>query len=168
MYLPVAFHFSVSLDSAFGPSPRGADIDASFQEVSGIRVEFGSESVEEGGENRFVHRLPTAAKYADLVLKRGVVVENSPLAKWVGETLATNLAKPIVPRDIFVTLRNAEHAPLILWTFVKAYPVQWETSAMNAMESAILTETMHFSFHYFERTVYPPPKNEDQDAAGNP
>jgi phage tail-like protein len=145
-YPPVAFHFGVTLDGA-GSS------DASFQEVSGIRVEFGNEEVVEGGQNQFVHRLPTQAKYANLVLKRGVVVTTSPLADWVAQTLASQLTKPIRPRQLMVTLKNEQHDPLITWTFVNAYPVRWEVSPMNAMESAILTETMELAYHYFERSV---------------
>jgi phage tail-like protein len=145
-YPPVAFHFGVSLDG-------GGTFDASFQEVSGIRVESGSEDVSEGGQNQFVHRLPTQAKYANLVLKRGVVVTSSPLADWVSQTLASYLSEPIRLRNLIVTLKNEQHDPLITWTFANAYPVKWEVSPMNAMESAVLTETMELAYQYFERSV---------------
>ncbi len=145
-YPPVAFHFGVSLDG------NGAS-DASFQEISGIKVEFSNEEVVEGGQNQFVHRLPTQAKYANLVLKRGVVVTTSPLADWVSRTLASYLTRPIELRQLMVTLKNAQHDPLITWTFVNAYPVRWEISPLNAMESTILTETMELAYHYFERSV---------------
>jgi phage tail-like protein len=151
-YPPVAFHFGVSLLGADN-APVGTPNDASFQEVSGIRVEFGNEEVAEGGQNQFVHRLPTQAKYANLVLKRGVVVMSSPLADWVSGTLASYLAKPIELRDLMVTLKNAQHDPLITWTFANAYPVRWEVSSMNSTESVVLTETMELAYHYFERSV---------------
>jgi phage tail-like protein len=151
-YPPVAFHFGVSLLGP-GPAPRGTPLDASFQEVSGIQVEFGNEEVVEGGQNQFVHRLPTRAKYANLVLKRGVVVMSSPLAAWVSRTLASYLTQPIQLRDLMVTLKNEQHDPLITWTFVNAYPVRWEVSPMNSMESSVLTETMELAYHYFERSV---------------
>ncbi|MFG3756273.1 phage tail protein, partial [Klebsiella pneumoniae] len=97
-YPPVAFHFSITLDGALGNSP-----DASFQEVSGIKVEFGTEDVVEGGQNQFAHRLPTQAKYANLVLKRGVVVAASPLASWMSNTLGSQLTRPIRLRELMVT-----------------------------------------------------------------
>lgn len=147
-YPPVAFHFSVSLDGALGSSP-----DASFQEVSGIKVEFGTEEVAEGGQNQFAHRLPTQARYANLVLKRGVVVAASPLASWMSNTLGSQLTRPIKLRELMVTLQNEQHDPLINWRFVNAYPVRWETSSLNAMENTVLTETMEFAYHYFERAV---------------
>lgn len=151
-YPPVAFYFGVSLRGA-NNAPSGTPNDASFQEVSGIRVEFGNEEVAEGGQNQFVHRLPTRAKYANLVLKRGVVVTASPLADWVSATLASYLVEPIQLRNLMVTLKNELQKPLITWTFTNAYPVRWEVSPMNAMESAVFTETMELAYHYFKREV---------------
>jgi len=151
-YPPVAFHFVVGLDGAPGDS-KWPDADASFQEVSGIRVQFGTEDVAEGGVNQFVHRLPKPPTYSNLTLKRGVVVAPSPLATWVSSTLASLLTSPIRPRNLFVILRNEDGNPLIMWTFMNAYPVAWETSALNAMESSVLTETMEFSYNFFERKV---------------
>ena len=151
-YPPVAFHFGVSLLGERN-APVGTPTDASFQEVSGIRVEFGTEEVVEGGQNQFVHRLPTPAKYANLVLKRGVVVTASPFADWVSRTLGSYLSKPIELRGLMVTLKNAQHDPLITWSFVNAYPVRWEVSPMHSTENVVLTETMELAYHYFERSV---------------
>jgi phage tail-like protein len=146
-YPPVAFYFGVRLDGA------PANADASFQEVSGIRVELGSETVVEGGENRFVHRLPKAPTYSNLVLKRGVVVTRSVMADWVANTLRNVLSQPIKPRHLTVTLKNEQHQPLIQWLFVDAYPVRWETSPFDSMQSSILTESLEFAYHFFNRTV---------------
>jgi len=151
-YPPVAFHFGVTLDGA-RTSAKGTPPDASFQEVSGIRVESGHEEVVEGGQNKFVHRLPKQLTYGNLVLKRGVVVMPSPLADWVAVTLGSELARPIQLRNLMVTLKNEQHDPLITWTFVNAYPVKWETAALNAMESSVFTETMELAYQYFERAV---------------
>ena len=60
---PPVFAFRVDID--------GAESDTSFQEVSGLEVQFETEDVVEGGQNRFVHRLPTRTKYSNLLLKRG-------------------------------------------------------------------------------------------------
>jgi len=50
--------------------------DARFQTVSGLSVEYDYESFKEGGENRFEHKLPVRTKYADMVLKRGMLVNS--------------------------------------------------------------------------------------------
>src|ERR1700761_4700297 len=75
-YPPVSFSFSVTI-----PGITGAN-EGSFQEVSGLQVKLGTEEVKEGGENRFVHRLPTPPKYENLVLKRGMLPISSPLITW--------------------------------------------------------------------------------------
>ena len=41
--------------------------------MSGLSVEYDVEEFKEGGENRFTHKLPVRTKYADLVLKRGML-----------------------------------------------------------------------------------------------
>jgi len=60
--------------------------EGSFQEVSGLNVKLGTEEVPEGGENRYVHRLPTVPKYENLVLKRGLL-KGSPLIDWVRKSV---------------------------------------------------------------------------------
>jgi phage tail-like protein len=155
-YPAVAFHFGVWVDGISGSSANGATADASFQEVSGIKVQFTHDDVAEGGENRFVHRLPKPPTYSNLVLKRGVVAENSRLAQWFSDTLGGTFAKPIRPRAVIVTLRNEKFDPLITWTFENAYPVSWDMSSMDSMQNAILTETMELSYNYFTRQMSVP------------
>jgi len=150
-YPPGAFYFSVQLLGSVTPLALLTDIDASFQEVSGIQAEFTTEEVVEGGENRFVHRLPKPAKYSNLVLKRGVVTQSSVLAEWVGQTIGSSLSLPILPQNILVTLLDASGMPSIAWGFVNAYPLRWEVGPLNSTDNKILTESLEFSYNYFER-----------------
>ncbi len=60
------FHFIVQ----FELSPQ-LPVDVGFQEVSGLSVSVDLETYKEGGENRFIHRLPGRTQFSDLVLKRG-------------------------------------------------------------------------------------------------
>ena len=69
-YPPVGFHFKVEV---LGLPPN--DNDVRFTEVGGLSVELGTEEVAEGGENRFVQKYPTRAKYPELVLKRGLLLK---------------------------------------------------------------------------------------------
>src|SRR5262245_37601430 len=76
--------------------------DARFQTVSGLSVEYDYESFKEGGENRFEHKLPVRTKYADLVLKRGML-ENSSVIRWC---LAAFRDREFKPSDISIILMN--------------------------------------------------------------
>lgn len=152
-YPPPAFSFTVKIIGSASALAMLTDIDASFQEVSGIQAEFGIEEVPEGGENRFVHRLPRAARYSNLVLKRGVVTESSFLAEWVGQTVGSRLSIPILPQNVLVTLLDGSGIPLVAWGFANAYPVKWTVAPLDSMKNEILTETLELSYNYFERVT---------------
>lgn len=152
-YPPGAFYFSVKVIGSGAALSALTDIDASFQEVSGIESSFEVEEVVEGGENRFAHRLPKIAKYSNLVLKRGIVTVDSFLAEWAGLTIGSTLSLPVVPQNLLVTLINAEGWPSIAWGVFNAYPLRWEVAAMNSQDNKILTETLELTYNYFERVV---------------
>ena len=97
---PVGFHFRV----AFGFLPSDSN-DARFQEVSGFAAELGVEEVTEGGENRFSHRLPGRAKYANLVLKRGLLTD-SELIEWCTDAIENF---EFEPTTVDITLLNEYH-----------------------------------------------------------
>ncbi|MEO0408411.1 MAG: phage tail protein, partial [Cyanobacteria bacterium P01_A01_bin.135] len=67
-YPPVSFFFDV----IFQEVPFGKDaVETRFQSVTGLSVDMQTETLKEGGENRFEHILPVRTKYSPLVLKRG-------------------------------------------------------------------------------------------------
>ena len=72
-YPPVGFHFKVEFIGV------GNDNDTRFQSVSGLTVEYDTESFKEGGENRYEHKLPVRTKYPDLSLKRGMLTASDQL-----------------------------------------------------------------------------------------
>jgi len=75
-YPPWSFYYKVEFMLGGGAAPSG---DARFQTVSGLSVEYDYENFKEGGENRFEHKLPVRTKYADMVLKRGMVMGSAVL-----------------------------------------------------------------------------------------
>jgi len=150
-YPPPGFRFRVTVLGAGAAVAELSGVDASFQEVSGIEARWETEEVTEGGENRFVHRLPRPARYADLVLKRGVVTRDSFFAEWVGQTVGSGLALPIIPQNLLVTLLDEDGWPVVAWAFVNAWPLKWVTAPLDSMASQVLTESMEFQYNYFER-----------------
>lgn len=150
-YPPPAFYFSVRILGAGGLVSALTGSDASFQEVSGLQSELGVEEVVEGGENRFVHRLPKATKYPNLVLKRGVVTGSSFLTEWAGLTIGSKLSLPIVTQNLMVTLLNDSGIPIIAWVIVNAFPVKFEVDSLSSMDNKILIETLELSYNYHER-----------------
>lgn len=146
-YPPVGFYFRVDLT---GVNPSSSEIQSSFQEVGGLSSEFEIESVTEGGENRFAHRLPGKAKYPNLVLKRGLLKENGRFAKWCLNTMQLGQADPIEPKNVAVSLLNEKGVPSMSWLFYNAWPVKMQLSDLITSEDMLAVETIELSYQYFE------------------
>ena len=149
-YPPGAFYFGVTVIGVEA-ALRAVDIDGSFQEVTGIQSELETESVNEGGENRFTYRLPRQVRYPNLVLKRGIVTFGSAFVLWITTTLSSGLAAPVTTKDLMVSLFNTSGIPLLSWVFVAAYPLRWELAPLDSTKNQVLVETLEFSYNYFNR-----------------
>lgn len=140
-YPPWSFYFRVDFISI-----RTDKNDIRFQSVSGLSVEYDYETFKEGGENRFEHKLPVRTKYADLVLKRGMLTDSKVLA-WFLDAFRNRV---FVPADLNVVLMNEKGEPLRCWKVVHAIPKKWQISDLNANENAVVIETLELSYRYFE------------------
>lgn len=122
--------------------------DMRFQDVSGLTAEMGIEEIQEGGENRFSHRLPIRAKYANLILKRGMLTD-SGLIKWFVDAIENF---EFTPSTVLVKLLDENHQPLVTWNFIKAWPVKWVVSDFKGAENSIVIETIELAYQYFRRS----------------
>ena len=147
LYPPSAFYFKVS----FG-SPPSAE-DTSFQEVSGIASRIETEDVQEGGENRYVHRLPTKVTHPKLVVKRGIAEINSPLVRWCLSFLEGDLSEPLEPKPITVLLLDEKGDRLRGWSFENAYPVSWEVEGFNSTRNEVAIEKIEFNYNNSTRLI---------------
>ena len=146
-YPPVGFHFEVIFDSVAEPN---AKMDGRFQEVTGFGVEISTEEIDEGGENRFTHRVPKKTKYANLVLKRGLMT-GTGLTKWLDDAFNNFSFKPVL---VTVNLLNEEHEPIVSWDFARAYPVKWSTTDLKAQENSLVIESLELSYQFFTKTYH--------------
>ena len=143
-YPLTSFYFSVNI--------TGMDReDSAFLEASGFGTDREVQEIVEGGENRYVHRLPTRVKHGNLVLKRGFVSRSTALFSWCKTTMESDLQMAIRPRDIKVSLLDLSDSPLVSWDFIRAWPVKIDVSNFNAKESEIAVETLEFSYAYLKR-----------------
>ncbi len=139
-YPPAGFHFRVEfldIDTV--------DNDVLFQSVSGLSASIETESIKEGGENRFTHALPVRSQYSDLVLKRGVL-KDSGIVAWCRDALEGFSFQPIT---VLVHLLNEKHEPLVTWNIAHAWPKKWATADLDAEKSAVLIETLELSYNFF-------------------
>lgn len=145
-YPPAGFHFRVEfldIDTV--------DNDVLFQSVSGLSASMETESVKEGGENRFTHALPVRSQYSDLVLKRGLLVD-SGVVRWCRDAIE---GFTFQPSGVLVHLLNDAHQPLVTWSLVHAWPKKWSVADLDAEKSAVLIETLELSYNFFTVTYSP-------------
>jgi phage tail-like protein len=143
---PTAFHFAVRFVG------QGADVDASFQEVSGIGPEMQTEPYHEGGENRFQHQLPKGVKHPRLTLKRGIAPIDSKLVAWCRDTLEGGLAVTVKPASgVEVLLLDGDGNPLRQWTFTNAYPVRWTVDPFVSTKNELAIEKIELAYAESQR-----------------
>jgi len=146
-YPPPAFQFRVGFALTLGM------MDTSFQEVTGIGSEVETEDVVEGGENRYVHRLPTSVRHPQLELKRGIAKMTSPLVVWCRSVFEGDFIAPIVPMLMTVFLLNENQMPVRAWTFANAYPVNWEVENFSSTKNEVAIEKVVLSYNYSNRLI---------------
>ncbi len=136
---PLAFRFGVLFFAGgFIPNP----LDIMFQKVSGLGAEVDTFSVEEGGQNLYSQLLPKSVQHSNLVLERGLVV-GSPLV--IEFNAAMSLFK-FSPSNILVSLLGSSGIPVASWLFMKAYPVKWNVSDLDASANSVVIETMELAY----------------------
>lgn len=146
-YPVTSFYFKVSFSATLGLT------DTSFKSVNGLSVKLETEDVVEGGENRYVHKLPTKVTHSNLVLKRGIGKLTSPLVIWCKSVFEADFASPIVPMPILIHLLNASGVPVRVWSVMNAFPVSWEVSEFDSTKNEVAIETIELSYTYSNRLI---------------
>ena len=152
---PGAFNFAISLmDSA---SSTGAaittiaintltdNIDAGFNECTGLEMTLEVESYEEGGNNGTVLKFPTRMQWGKLVMKKGIV-KNTDLWDWVyGFTEGK-----VVRKDGLITLLGEKGLAHTVWKFKRGLPVKYSGPQFNAQQNAVAFESIEIEHEGLE------------------
>jgi phage tail-like protein len=142
-YQTVNFHFRVEFRS------EAQSLDISFQSVTGLDSTLDTETVKEGGENRFEHVVPVRRKYGPLILKRGLLTPaESGITKWLKKVFDDQIVKPI--ETVHIKLLNQDHQPLMQWTINNVWPRSWKIGELNAERGEVLIETMELNYNYLK------------------
>jgi phage tail-like protein len=90
-----------------------------------------------------VHKLPGLVRYGNLVLKRGLANSANSMAIW--DWFSTFVAGTGKAKPMAVTLLDGSKNPVIRWSFTNAWPVKYESPALNAKTSALAIETLELA-----------------------
>lgn len=119
-----------------------------FSEVTGLHREVETEDYLEGGVNDYVHKLPKAAKYPNLVLKRGLT-DADQLWKW-HRSVGKKKTK-IDRKAVRIILLDAEGQEKVSWRCLMAYPVKWAGPDLKADANNLAMESLELTHCGIER-----------------
>jgi phage tail-like protein len=141
-YQTVNFHFMVQFD--FDAS--GNSIDIAFQSVTGLDSTMETETMKEGGENRFTHVLPVRRKFGPLVLKRGLLSpDDSQLTLMLKQAFETDFVTPF--QLVLVHLLDETHQSLMNWALTNVWPLSWKIAELNSLQGEVLIETLEMNYN---------------------
>jgi phage tail-like protein len=127
-----AFNFLVEIEGI---------IEGGFTEVSGLSIQTEYDTVKEGGNNSFEHKLPKGTKYTDITLKRGIT--DWELYDWYQDVINGKIER----KSGSIYLIDSSGERVMEWDFLEAFPVKWDGPAFNAGSNAIATETLVLAHH---------------------
>jgi phage tail-like protein len=110
-----------------------------FASVTGFSSQADVLEYPEGGQNTFVHRLPSRVKQGNITLKRGVIPD-SVLYEWFQKSTVQ-----VEPVTLVITLLDTAMKPVKVWNLINAYPVKWTGGDLNASSTEILTESLEIA-----------------------
>jgi len=129
--MPV-YHFIVQ----WGGSRTG------FTEVSGLNIEHDVIEYREGSSpDQSSIKMPGLRKFANIVLKRGIVKGDTDFLKWIN-TIQHSKAER---RDVTISLLNENHEPVLTWRVHNAWPVKYEGPALNSKNSEVAIESLELA-----------------------
>jgi phage tail-like protein len=138
-----SFQFEVTLNQSDGTLLG----DGAFQDCSGLEVEMDVREYLEGGNNDGVIRQAGRAKFANLVLKRGMFYQNSKvnadLWLWIQGIVAGQ--RPIIRCDGKIDVMSVGNNVAATWRFERGLPVRLRGPELNAKTGEVAIEELHIA-----------------------
>jgi phage tail-like protein len=129
--LPV-FHFRVEWGGA----------QLAFSEVTGLNLETQVIEYRDGLSPEYsTVKMPGLRKYGNITLKRGVMAGDNDYFTWV-KSIKMNKAER---RDVIISLLNEEHAPVMTWKVINAWPTKLTSPDMKANGNEAAIETLELA-----------------------
>jgi phage tail-like protein len=122
-----------------------------FMEITGLEVEVGVESIEEGGENGYSHKLPGRMSWPNLVLKRGIT-QNDGLLEWLNKSSGegfTGQGNKLNRSSAAITLMGPGGKRIRAWNFDGAFPIKWRGPSFAADSTDMAVEELEIAHHGF-------------------
>jgi phage tail-like protein len=121
--------------------------DGAFQECSGLAVDLDVQELVEGGRNNGVIRRVGRARYAPIVLRRGMFYSgdavNRDLWTWF-EDVASGV-RPVRRYDGIVEVMSVGEKVVARWLFERGLPARIAGPQLNAKTGEVAIEELHIA-----------------------
>ncbi len=133
-------------------STSGLRTLAAFSEISGLEMTMEVEEYQAGGTNDHVLKFAGRVRWANLVLKRGLIAKRDPtdgsdLWKWYEGFLDGKGVR----KDGIIVLLNEKREPKITWSFRRGLPLRWTGPSLDAGRSQVAVEAIEIAHEGIRR-----------------
>ncbi len=122
---------------------------AVFTEVILPTITMETEDVKEGGQNKFIHKLPGRINAGTVKFKHGIAIVDM-MMKWYVDVIEKQKYGKATDELIVVQLTPSPLPiplpfPLRIWVFHDAYPIKWTGPQLQSSQSAAIVEEFEFA-----------------------
>lgn len=117
-----------------------------FSDCSGFSSSTDPIEYREGGENKFVRKLPGLTKTTNIVLKWGLT-DSRDLYNWYRDVMNGKIQR----RDGSIIVVDLEGNDKVRWNFFNAWPTKWDGPDFSAKGTDVAVETLELAVDNMER-----------------
>ncbi|HVM10567.1 MAG TPA: phage tail protein [Acidimicrobiales bacterium] len=120
-----------------------------WNSFEGLSMETAIEQREEGGNNLFVHQLPTRLKFSNIKLSRPINADSQKVAVWFMSIVKN------VTRTNTAAIKAVDGNKNIIaeWNLRGVVPVRWTGPSFSVDSPKMATETIELAYHGFIEPV---------------
>lgn len=126
-----------------------------FKEVQGLQLTIAAESINEGGQNGFTHKVPGRIQWPNIVLRRGIT-ESHALFDWLNRCSGEGFAgagSTLARSDGSITALSSDGDWLRSWNLRGVWPVRWKGPDFSVDSGNVLEEELEITHHGFSAST---------------
>jgi phage tail-like protein len=144
-YFGLAMRFAVTFTSEDGARPLGE-----WSACKGLKIEFKTETVKQGGQYGYEVKLPVQVAYGPVTLERAMEQSTSQqlqtwlgnlVQKWMNSAGPGSLKSPPAG-NVTIRLQDMYQNVVASWTLRQAFPVSWSGPTLDARGSTVAIESL--------------------------
>lgn len=118
-----------------------------WSSFEGLGMETSIETREEGGNQFYVHQLPTRLKFSNIKLSRPINEDSGVVAKWFMDIATVQTVKHTA---VIEAVGGPKDEVIASWSLQNVVPVRWTGPSFNVESPKVATESIELAFHGFQ------------------